>query len=128
MGQQQLILIVIGIVIIGIGIAIANQLFDKNTENSYKNNIAYELVNLGTIAQQYYDKPLEMGGGNKSFIGWEIPGKLAYTPNASYTIFKLDKEILVMIGKPFDTIGYKWFMMSKVTKSNIVTTFQDQLF
>ena len=121
MGQQQILLIVLGLIIIGVGIGIANQLFDTSAENSNKDSIASELLHLGMIAQQYFNKPLEMGGGNQSYIGWTIPEELDSTTSGTFKIKNSNYSELIIIGKPFAEKGYIWYIESKITKENIVT-------
>jgi hypothetical protein len=73
MGQQQLLLVVLAIIVIGVSVGIANQLFSASAEDSNKDRIISELVNMGTISLQYYDKPAVMAGGGRSFTNWQIP-------------------------------------------------------
>ena len=121
MGQQQILLIVLGIIIIGVAVGIANQLFDTSAEDSNKDSIASELLHLGMIAQQYFNKPSEMGGGNNSYIGWEIPAQLDSTTSGMFTIQTSNKDELVLNGTPFPEKGYTWYLKSTITKENIVT-------
>ena len=121
MGQQQILLIVLGIIIVGVAVGIANQLFDTSAEDSNKDSIASELLHLGMIAQQYFNKPSEMGGGNNSYIGWEIPSQLDSTTSGMFTIQTSNKDELVLNGTPFPEKGYTWYLKSTITKENIVT-------
>jgi hypothetical protein len=36
------------------------------------------------MAQQYYLKPISMGGGGKSFSGWRVPHPLINTANGRF--------------------------------------------
>ncbi|MBT8380496.1 MAG: hypothetical protein KJN64_14865 [Ignavibacteria bacterium] len=121
MGQQQFLLIVLGIIIVGVAIGTANQLFDTNAEDSNKDSIASELLYLGMIAQQYYNKPTEMGGGNDSYNGWKIPAQLDSTTSGTFKIQNSSKDELVLNGVPFTEKGYTWYLQSKITKDDIVT-------
>jgi len=90
MGQQQLLLIVLGVIIVGIAIVVGINLFNANAVSANKDAIASDLNNLGAMARQYANKPTSMGGGattsGPSFVGFTIPSGLATTANASYTI------------------------------------------
>jgi len=119
-GQQQLLLIVIAIIIIGISITIANQLFDVNEENTYKDSITYELINLGSMAQHYFNKPIQMMGGNKSFAGWEIPSELDTTMCGYYYISTSSDNQIIIEGHPFTEKGYAWNMKGTISSTNIV--------
>lgn len=84
MGQQQLLLIVLGILIVGIAIIVGIYLFRANAIEAKRNNITNELINLAGLAQQYYLKPTSMGGGGKSFAGFKIPQPLIITANGRF--------------------------------------------
>jgi hypothetical protein len=84
LGQQQLLLIILAIIIVGIAIALSIQLFRANAIDSKRDLLMSECSNIATIAISYYKKPREMGGGNKTFIGWTVPSQLVNTANGSY--------------------------------------------
>ena len=84
MGQQQLLLIVLGVIIVGIAIFVGVTLFQTNAAEAKRNNVTNELVNLATLAQQYYQRPTALGGGSRTFTGWQIPNELRTTANGSY--------------------------------------------
>ncbi|PKL83363.1 MAG: hypothetical protein CVV24_05435 [Ignavibacteriae bacterium HGW-Ignavibacteriae-3] len=85
MGQQQLLLILLGIVVVGIAIFVGINLFRANAIETKRNNVTNELVNLASMAQQYYMRPNSLGGGSRSFTGWIIPSELVVTANGHYT-------------------------------------------
>ncbi len=121
MGQQQLLLVVLGLVIVGIALGLANQLFDAHAEDSNKDSIASELVNLGTMAQQFFNKPDEMGGGDQSFINWVIPAELDSSTIGIYEIETVVNTSIVISGTPFSQSGYNWYLQSTITKTRIET-------
>jgi len=84
-GQQQLLLILLGIVVVGIAIFVGINLFRANAIETKRNNVTNELVNLASMAQQYYMRPNSLGGGSRSFTGWIIPSELVVTANGHYT-------------------------------------------
>ena len=73
MGQQQLLLIVLGVIIVGIAVVVGINLFNANAEESAKDTIASEATNLGAMCLQYFKKPLALGGGGNSFAGFVTP-------------------------------------------------------
>jgi len=79
MGQQQLLLIVLGVIVVGIAVVVGINLFNANAEESAKDTIVSEGTNLGAMAQQYYKKPKALGGGGNKFTGFTIPAKLDST-------------------------------------------------
>lgn len=86
MGQQQLLLIVLGVIIVGIAVVVGINLFNTSAEESTKDTLVSEGTNLGALAQQYFKKPTEMGGGGGSFVGFNIPTKLDSTISANWDI------------------------------------------
>ena len=103
MGQQQLLLIVLGILIIGISIIIGISLFSASAVEAKRNNITNELVNLAALAQQHYRKPQTMGGGNRAFdnsrggVSWTIPPTLVTTGNGWFSIQSISTDNLVIL-------------------------------
>jgi len=85
LGQQQLLLIILGIIVVGVAIAISITLFRANAIDRKREILVNESHNIGSIAISYYKKPKMMGGGGKSFSGWTIPTTLQSTVNGSYT-------------------------------------------
>ncbi len=98
MGQQQLLLIVLGIIIVGVAIVIGINLFKANAVEAKRNNVTNELVNLAAMAQQYYMRPSALGGGNSTFNGWQIPSELRTTANGSFKIKNIDAQEITLIG------------------------------
>jgi hypothetical protein len=85
MGQQQLLLIVLGVIVVGIAVVVGINLFNANAVSSNRDGVVSDLNNLGAMAQQYYKKPASMGGGGNTFTGWSIPTQLDTTANGYYT-------------------------------------------
>ena len=85
MGQQQLLLILLGVIVVGVAIIAGIDLFTANAIESKRDLLLHECVELSSMAQQYYRKPREMGGGGRSFTGWTIPSNLSNTENGHFT-------------------------------------------
>ena len=83
MGQQQLLLIVLGVIIVGIAVVVGINVFTASAASSNRDAITADLTNLASMAQQYYRKPLALGGGGNSFVGFTIPATLTTTANMS---------------------------------------------
>ena len=86
MGQQQLLLIILGVIIVGIAIAVGLSLFSANSVQANKDAIINDLNNIAANAYQYRIRTSSMGGGNNSYAGYTIPGKLSSNSNATYTV------------------------------------------
>ncbi len=111
MGQQQLLLIMLGLIIIGLAVVVGIGMFQDNAVDHNRALVIADMKTLGSKAQHYYSRPTTLGGGGKSFIGLTADargvGMLAgtkYTDNANgtYTI-KTDGTatdvILLGVGK-----------------------------
>jgi hypothetical protein len=120
MGQQQLLLIIVAVIVVGVSVAIANELFFANAEESNKDIIISELTNLATISLQYYPKPVMMAGGGSSFTNWQIPSQLDTTTSGIYTISQANNNQLILIGSPIQGSGYSWNVQGTITMSGIV--------
>src|SRR5512136_2787287 len=69
MGQQQLLLIIVGAIIVGIAIAVAISLFNSQASATNRDEVTNDLAQLATMAQAYYRKPKILAGGGRSFGG-----------------------------------------------------------
>ena len=98
MGQQQLLLIVLGIIIVGIAIAVSIQLFRSNAIEAKRDILIEETTTLGVMALQYFKKPAELGGGSKSFLGWTIPSQMVTTANGSFKTSTVSSDEVIIIG------------------------------
>ena len=86
MGQQQLLLILLGVIIVGIAVVVGINVFTASASQANTDAVVADLTNISSMALQYYRKPLALGGGNNSFVGFTIPASLATTGNGTYTI------------------------------------------
>ena len=118
MGQQQLLLIVLGVIIVGIAVVVGINLFNANAKEAAKDGVVSDCTNLGAMAQQYYKKPTSMGGGGNSFAGWVIPASLRSTANGDYTPASSVDQV-VITGVPKDYTD--WTVTTTVTKDSINT-------
>ncbi len=85
MGQQQLLLIVLGVIIVGIAVVVGINLFSANSSSSNRDAIVTHLLTLGSNAQLYYRKPVPLGGGGITFTNWTIPAGLSSNANGTFT-------------------------------------------
>ena len=141
MGQQQLLLIVLGVIIVGVAIVAGIGLFNAGAEESVKDEIVAQSLAIASNAQQWFKKPVAMGGGGQSFTtsggalaNYVIPPKMAATSNAGvidaatgeattdgYTLTTQDPELLVITGTPNTALGYTWHVECTVTPVNITS-------
>ena len=99
MGQQQLLLIVLGVIIVGIAVVVGINVFTAQSEESAKDAIVSDCTTLGAMAQQYFRKPQAMGGGSNSFLNWTIPGS------------------------PLGSSGYTWTIVTTVTPVDVQSVY-----
>lgn len=86
MGQQQLLLIILGVIIVGIAIAVGLQLFQSGSVGANQDAIINDIMNIAAHAQQYMIRPTSMGGGGGAFTGYTLPTRLAGTGNGDYVV------------------------------------------
>ena len=72
MGQQQILLIVLGVIIVGIAVVVGINMFSANAAQANMDAVINDLLVLGAKAQQYYVKPISMGGGGNSYTNINI--------------------------------------------------------
>lgn len=127
MGQQQLLLIVLGVIIVGIAVVVGINLFNANAETSTQDSIVSQGTSLGAMAQQYYKKPVAMGGGGNSFVDFEnnvwpnLPLNLKSSHDADWAAPTTSATNCVIVATPKET-AYDWTVTTTVTKDSINTT------
>jgi len=86
MGQQQLLLIILGVIIVGIAIAVGLSLFSAQSVQSNRDAIINDLNNLASQAYQFRIRPMSMGGGAGDYTTFSIPNKMRTNENGTYVI------------------------------------------
>jgi hypothetical protein len=85
MGQQQLLLIVLGVIIVGIAVILGIVLFRQNSIDQKRDLLINEGMTVANNAREFFYKPIPYGGGGYSFTGWQIPPQMVTSANGSYT-------------------------------------------
>lgn len=93
MGQQQLLLIILGVIIIGVAVAVGISVFTASATAANRDAVSSDITNLSSMAQQHYRRTTNMGGGARSFDGsggtgaarWQIPAVLDTTPHGFFS-------------------------------------------
>jgi hypothetical protein len=104
MGQQQLLLIVLGVIVVGIAVVVGINLFNASAVSANRDGVVSDLNNLGAMAQQHYKKPTSMGGGGQAFdnskggTSWAIPQQLDTTANGVYVASTVSATQVVIDG------------------------------
>jgi len=86
MGQQQLLLIILGVIIVGIAIAVGLSMFTAQSVGANRDAIIADMTNLAANAYQYRIRPTTMGGGGGSYSGYTIPPSLQSNENGTYAL------------------------------------------
>ena len=81
MGQQQLLLVILGVIVVGIAIAVGISQFGAHSQQANKDGVTTSLVALGADAYQFKIRPGTLGGGGNSFVGYTVPRKLSSDDN-----------------------------------------------
>ena len=103
MGQQQLLIVILGVLIVGIAVAVALLIFKANAEQSTRNAITNDLGYFAMRAREMYTKPRYLGGADRDFgvIQMSMLTPVPENENARYYIERQSKDelIIVAVGK-----------------------------
>ena len=96
MGQQQLLLLVLGIVIVGLAVVVGIEAFSENQKKANSDAMVNDGIRIASDAQAWKLKPQAFGGGASAsgFTGVTF-NQLGYTPNSSGNYDNLNGEFVV---------------------------------
>ena len=100
MGQQQLLLLVLGIVIVGLAVVVGIESFQENQRKSDIDNYTSQGVALAAEVVAYYQKPEATGGAgqNAAPLGTMTMGDLGYSEDLSDTWEGFDRSGILSNG------------------------------
>jgi hypothetical protein len=98
MGQQQLLLIVLGVIVVGLSIVVGINLFQAQAIEQKRDEVLNECILLAAEAQRHYRRPVVLGGGGNTFNGWEIPHQYAPTIAGSFTANITSNQEVIITG------------------------------
>ena len=101
MGQQQLLLLILGVIIVGIAIAVGVGQFGASSAESNKDGVTSGLINLAANAYQFKVRPSTLGGGSNTYDGgggYSIPAKMLSDENATYAVSSENSSQIVLVG------------------------------
>ena len=103
MGQQQLLLIILGVIVVGIAIAVGISQFSAHSTQANKDGVTSSLVNVAANAYQFRIRPTTMGGGGGAYNGgtspgYVIPSRMASDDNGTYTVNSVAAATIVFQG------------------------------
>ena len=95
MGQQQLLLLVLGIVIVGLSVVVGIQAFGENQKKANSDALVNDAIRLTSDAQAWKLKPAAFGGGADAAgftgltleqLGYKVEGGLYKNINGTFSI------------------------------------------
>ena len=125
MGQQQLLLIILGVIIIGIAVVVGINYFTSSSGKANREAIIADLTDIAIMAQKYYREPIKLGGGGNTFTGWTVPANLALTSNMSAAVTSTvaaQSVILVGVGTEKGNDGTSVVKVTILVGSNAITS------
>ena len=100
MGQQQLLLITVGVIAVGIAVIIGISLFEAAATEANREELTSALNSLGNMAQEYYLTPTTLGGGNRKFTGWKMPKTYKQYEGGKFKVkFHPNSNLITITGK-----------------------------
>jgi hypothetical protein len=86
MGQQQIILITLCVIIVGTAIAVGLIMFQASAVAASKDALISNLLNIAGDARAYYARSKAVGGGGRSFVGYQISKRMASNQNGTFDL------------------------------------------
>jgi hypothetical protein len=126
MGQQQLLLIVLGVILVGVAVVLGIQYFAVGAEEGAKDELVAHTLTVGANAQQWFKKPISMGGGGLSFVNFTTDffnkqPKLATSTNGTYAPSGESNTQITITGTPAANLGYTWTVVTTVYVDSMAT-------
>ena len=78
MGQQQLLLLVLGAIIVGLAIVVGINLFGQGAVKANEDAVRQDVLSMMARVEEWYRKPTMLGGGGKTFAGLTLFPQLGY--------------------------------------------------
>lgn len=122
LGQQQLLLIVLGAIIVGIAVVLGITVFQSAALENKRDVIISENVNLANMALQYYKKSKVFGGGQSSFNKWKIPNELKNTTNGYYSATVDSAEVKILGTSNEEILGDDYVQVETTVTPNSIET------
>jgi hypothetical protein len=129
MGQQQLLLIVLGVILVGVAVVLGIQYFSVGAEEGAKDELVAHSITIGANAQQWFKKPVSMGGGGNTFVGFianawtgKMDAKLGASTNGTYVPSGESATSITITGTPLAALNFNFTsVVTTVTPDSINT-------
>jgi len=86
MGQQQLLLIVLGVLIAGMAVYGVNRLYDAQSVEHSRDRVRQEGLLLLQYADEYKSRLKQLGGGGGTYDGFQLPKFFLDEPDIGYWV------------------------------------------
>lgn len=98
MGQQQLLLVIVGVIIVGLAIAVGIGLFAAQSISNNRDAMIHDLNMIAQSAYQYRISIRQLGGGEGNYSNFVIPPQMADNSNGRYSIVDAQVNTIEMRG------------------------------
>lgn len=135
MGQQQLLLLVLGIVIVGLAVVVGIQAFGENQKKANADAITNDVIRIASDAQAWALKPGAFGGGDGDFhqgattnavtlagLGYEVTSSKYNNLNGGYTLTANSSSQVTIVGCSATRKNTVTAVVSGTGPGNISTT------
>ncbi|MBN2413485.1 hypothetical protein JXQ31_17535 [candidate division KSB1 bacterium] len=101
MGQQQLLILLLVLILVSIAIFVGIDMFKSWADTSNLEGVTNDLLFLANRAQEYYIKPVAMGGGGYSFERITIQDitDRPENENGAYSVVSVSSDKLILKGE-----------------------------
>lgn len=86
MGQQQLLLLILGVIIVGMAIFGVGQYINQQMSDNSRDRCRQEAMFLCQYADQYKLQPKALGGGGGTYDGFQLPQFFINEPDIGYWV------------------------------------------
>lgn len=77
MGTQQILLIALGVILVGIAVVVGMNLAGVSYNETIKDMAIKKMYEIGSYANSYRAKPVNIGGGGGTYNGYKIPAQIS---------------------------------------------------
>ncbi len=98
MGQQQLLLLILGAIIVAIAIGVGVAQFGAHSTEANKDGITASLESIAANAYQYKIRPVSLGGGSNTYTNYTIPSGMISDEHGKYAVSSVTATSLVITG------------------------------
>ena len=105
MGQQQLLLITLGVIIVSIAVTTGIAYFNQSSIDANRDAVVMDLNYLADYAFAYFKKPKTLAGGGGSFVGFSIQSQLDTTSNGNYNIISVSNSKISIKGIGVESVS-----------------------